>query len=443
MTEQQESSRLSRESRPNWAMEAVPRTTQLSLLLSEIAEGITQPSRLSQIAILDGLPRRRCLELLPPETVQSLGAFFTPSRMARRLTSHVQLSRSKRIVAFDPACGAGDLLLPIAYRLPVLKTVSATLRSWAPQLTGCDVSPEFVAAFRLRLVLLATSRGAVLDGPPIEMGDLLSGIFVGDGLCAEQSFEAATHVLMNPPFGSVKLRTPLEWRQGSTTAAALFLAKAAKSSKPGAEIAAILPEVLRTGTSYALWRRELSAHLLGMRRRSLGLFSADADIDVFMLRATVSSTRIRRPGKPRPSLRRCTVNDLFSIRVGPVVPHRHRESGPRVAFLHARNAAPWARIKRITERRNFMGTLLAPPFVVIRRTSRPGDPHRAIASLVTGKRPVAVENHLLVASPHCGTIGRCRQLITLLRSAQTSKLLDKTMRCRHLTVRSVSTITWT
>ena len=37
------------------------------------------------------------------------------------------------------------------------------------------------------------------------------------------------------------------------------------------------------------------------------------------------------------------------------------------------------------------GRTFAPPFVVIRRTSRPGDKHRAIPTLITGQRPVAVK----------------------------------------------------
>jgi hypothetical protein len=110
--------------------------------------------------------------------------------------------------------------------------------------------------------------------------------------------------------------------------------------------------------------------------------------------------------------------------------------------LHTANAQPWAEIRTITETRRFTGRTFFPPLVLIRRTSRPGDNYRAVATLVLGKRRVAVENHLLVATPKRGGAAICRALIRLLRSKRTTTLLDRWMRCRHLTTASASSLPW-
>jgi hypothetical protein len=77
---------------------------------------------------------------------------------------------------------------------------------------------------------------------------------------------------------------------------------------------------------------------------------------------------------------------------------------------------------------------------VVRRTSSPSDPHRAVATVVLGKRPVAVENHLIVLLPKNKTLRACRQAMRLLRDDSTDKRLDRTMRCRHLTVEAVASL---
>jgi hypothetical protein len=85
---------------------------------------------------------------------------------------------------------------------------------------------------------------------------------------------------------------------------------------------------------------------------------------------------------------------------------------------------------------------LKPPFVAIRRTSRPGDRHRAIGTLITALQPVAVENHLIALRPKDGTVKACRELLYSLKDDRTTHWLDERIRCRHLTVAALNELPW-
>ena len=391
--------------------------------------------------LLDGQAGQRCFDLLCDETVQRLGAYFTPSKVARQLAGTFGPTDWSKAVVFDPACGAGDLLLPIAAELPCQRTVSATLRFWDLRLRGCDLSKEFIEAARLRLLLLSVERGAILDDDPEKLGAILGNLRVLDGLAQTAAYQDCTHVIMNPPFGRVPSGNH-GWREGSITAAALFLERAARCSHPGTRIAALLPEVLRSGSSYAGWRTHVDQFVENSRPRSIGRFSRRANVDVFLQLFTRRATYPIRPVSKLSRSSEGTIGAKFQVAVGAVVPHRDPQQGPVRRFLHAGNAKPWAAITRISERRKFEGRVFLPPFVVVRRTSCSGEAHRAVASLVLGKGLVAVENHLLVLLPKRGGVALCKRLMAVLSRQSTSETLDKEMRCRHLTTSSVSTLPW-
>lgn len=416
-------------------------TRTYRVFLQELHCALADDSTHDAEPLLNGRAGSRCLDLLPETTARRLGAFFTPSETAQSLAHLVRVRRWADTLVFDPACGAGDLLLPIARKLPVRETASQTLKLWNQHLHGCDLSAEFVQAARLRMVLLATTRGAEMDAEADTLAALCDNLWVGDGLRQRKAYKEATHILMNPPFVRVRPPVAVPWRQGLVTKAAIFMDHAIRESSEGTQILALLPEVLRTGTSYAMWRAHIARYAVADRTRSMGLFSPNADIDVFVQRLI----RRRRPVErkiPKRRVAKDVVGTHFAVHVGPVVPHRHPKAGAKRAFLHAGNAAPWADLTRINEKRRFDGTLFEPPFVVIRRTSRPGDPNRATASLVLGQRKVAVENHLIVAKPLRGRAPLCRKLVRLLGSPQTDIRLDRVMRCRHLTVASIRGIPW-
>jgi hypothetical protein len=417
-------------------------TRGYSKFLAEIRRALASGDVTSFDLLLDGRAAAQCFALVREHSIRRLGAFFTPSNVARQLVQQLSVDTWTQACFFDPACGAADLLIPIAARLPIRPAASATLRLWNERLFGVDVSAEFISAARLRLVLLAAKRGARLDDTTDHLADLLTNLRVGNGLSASEQYQRSSHIVMNPPFGRV-LSDAYPWRHGSITAAALFVERAVRLSTPGAVIVALLPEVLRTGTSYANWRDHVTAFASRSRPHSIGLFSEQADVDVFIQRFTrrsdTTAIGTRRRSKPT----RGTVADRFLVSVGAVVPHRDRTSGPEFAYLHVGNTKAWSEIQRIPETRRFGRRTFRPPFVVVRRTSRPGDNCRAVATLVLGNRRVAVENHLLVLSPKRGGAKLCRALMKLLRSRQTTEFLDRTMRCRHLTTASVSSLLWT
>ena len=96
----------------------------------------------------------------------------------------------------------------------------------------------------------------------------------------------------------------------------------------------------------------------------------------------------------------------------------------------------------VGKNRRFEGRLFEAPFVAIPRTSRPSDADRARGALVTSAKPVAVDNHLLVARPLDGTVGRCADLLDVLQMPSTSDWLNNVIRCRHLTVGALASVPW-
>src|SRR3546814_21111579 len=80
------------------------------------------------------------------------------------------------------------------------------------------------------------------------------------------------------------------------------------------------------------------------------------------------------------------VGDYFTVKVGPVVPHRHPQTGPWRAFACAKTIPAWSTTYVPEVRRRFQGTVFPPPFVVVRRTSSPNDRERAVGALILGNR---------------------------------------------------------
>jgi hypothetical protein len=97
-------------------------------------------------------------------------------------------------------------------------------------------------------------------------------------------------------------------------------------------------------------------------------------------------------------------------------------------------------VRRFEETRRHEGKVYEPPFVTIRRTSRPGHPYRAAATIISGQQAVAVENHLIVCEPIDGTLTTCKNLMRQLKSKAVNKFLNDRICCRHLTVGSVAAI---
>jgi hypothetical protein len=178
----------------------------------------------------------------------------------------------------------GDLLLATARQLPLGRTLNATLKLWGRQLTGTDIHSEFVEGAKARLVILAQQRHGINSLGVTSIAGLFPGIRVEDGLAQRQAFARATHLTLNPPFGLTAAPDGCEWAGGQITAAAMFVVTALERAKPGAELVAILPDVLRSGSFTEQWRKRVEELAAVKLVEPYGIFDESADVDVFILR---------------------------------------------------------------------------------------------------------------------------------------------------------------
>lgn len=370
------------------------------------------------------------------------GAYFTGTRLSKCLVKKCTCFDANCIF-YDPTVGMGDLLIAAAKNLPLARTLHGTLLQWGQQLTGTDLHPEFIAGAQTRLMLLARQRHQSFDVLPDPPAKFFPNIRIADGLVEKKAFERATTLLLNPPFGLVKAPKACGWAGGRVSEAATFVITALERSRAGTELLAILPEVLRSGAFSEQWRNRVGelaeVHLV----KPYGIFDETADIDVFLLRLIRRSEKEQARKKKWPIARvtkSTTVADHFGVHVGRVVPHRDKKTGPEHPYIHPRCVPTWEVMKTFSEKRKHNGLVYNAPFVAIRRTSRPGHPYRATATVIAGARPVAVENHLIVCEPKDGKLATCKKLMQHLQSETVNHFLNARIRCRHLTVGVVEAI---
>lgn len=348
----------------------------------------TQQWNTNVVQALDGQAASELRRLVHLEVRRRYGAYFTGSALANKLLSLLNKDSLSHIF-YDPACGAGDLLLAAARRLPLESTIESTLAAWGQRLAGTDVHREFVEAAITRLVLLARQRLGSFEALPAGWRNAFPLIQQGNGLQQQVLLQRATHVIMNPPFGFVDCPKRCGWASGRVSEAAIFIVNALEGLRDGATLLAILPEVLRSGTFYHHWRRRVCELAKVQIAAPYGTFDGTVDVDVFMLSAIVHSPTLQRHDWPSQNTAHpSTVADYFDVHVGRVVPHRDPERGPHYPFLHARGVPVWAEMRTFPESRRFEGVVYQPPLVVIRRTSRPSHPYRAAATLVLSEKPM-------------------------------------------------------
>jgi len=378
----------------------------------------------------------------PLEIRRKFGAFFTGTDLGAKLID-CGTDYGPKSFFYDPTCGMGDLLIAAARRLPICKSLPQTLKQWGKQLSGTDLHHEFIEGARTRLVLLARQLHKSDEVSQSPNADFFPNIRVADGLRQAELFSRATHLLLNPPFGQVAAPADCKWAGGRITEAAAFVIAALEQAKPDTKMLAILPEVLRSGSFSEHWRRRVSQLAEVQLVQPYGIFDDSADVDVFLLRLnrrTETQNSASRLWTATDAADTETVADFFDVHVGRVVPHRDEESGPLRPYIHPRNIDTWVEVTRISEKRHHGGLAYKPPFVVLRRTSRPGHPYRAAATVILGTKPVAVENHLIVCEPHDKSADTCRALMSQLHTQLVNDFLDQRIRCRHLTVGAVAAI---
>lgn len=418
---------------------------KLRRLLKTVKDGNLGSCAADVIAALDGQPSAELRRLVNLQDLRASGAFFSGSDMAARLLGSMEDTLRPNCFITDPACGAGDLLLECAKRLPTRPTLRETLTLWGKALCGSDIHKEFVAVTRLRLALLAIQRRVPADLlSASELEEIFPHIKVRDGLQCLKEIHRSTHVVMNPPFAPRSAPTNCQWASGLINSSSVFLETVIQNAKAGARLFAILPDVLRSGTRYAQLRTIVSQRCIPQRLRLAGQFDKTADVDIFFFEAKIGEMGTSQPYRWEwPSGSRDdanTVGDFFDIRVGPLVPFRHRQDGPYHLYVTTYNATAWEVISHVTERRRFSGTVFEPPLVVVRRTSRKDDRFRAVGTIMNTNRSLAVENHLLVLMPKNGSLARCKKLLRYLQRPETSAWFNNRICCRHLTVSSLASL---
>ena len=415
----------------------------LSLIRNPNSFGIYKKSVLSA---LNGGPGKALRKIIPATQLKRTGTFFTGEKLASLVTDKLGPGVNSGTF-FDPACGAGDLLISVARQLPLRGSLSDTLISWGQQLYGYDVHKEFVRATKLRLVLTALERGdsqftCMQVGPS---DDYFPHVRIANGLKSVESYSVSSHIVINPPFYPMQVSKDCRWAGGKVSAAALFLDACVTKARPGTKIVAILPDVLRSGTFYQHWRENISARALINDIYLFGQFDQWTDVDVFVISLTVlespdEKSIVRAWWKTEYKTKK--IGDFFDVSVGPVVPFRDPEEGREYDYLQPKNLPKWQTVRNIFERRRYLGKVLKPPFVVVRRNSRFDDEYRATATIIATRNRVAVENHLVVLRPKDGKIKTCQKLIEVLHSVETNAWLNQRIRCRHLTIPAIREIPW-
>jgi hypothetical protein len=404
---------------------------------------IGQPERARIELALDGEPGRELRRHYSLADLRASGTFLTGSKLANTLAARSIPWTSGNTVFCDPACGGGDLLVAAARCLPLGRDLELTLGDWGGRLAGFDLQPLLVRAAKTRLALLAICRGVKRGSRNgLDLDQLFPHIRVRDGTNSWQLPPGPLCVLLNPPFTRVTAPPSCRWATGSVSQAALFIEACLRQTVRPLQIHAILPDVLRTGSRYERWRKFVGqAASIGDVVR-LGLFDQCTDVDVFTARFEIPGGKLACDWGAPPEAANGTVSDRFEVRVGSIVPYRHRHEGPWLPFAHARALPRWRQVTDLPERIRSSEKSFRPPFVLVRRTSRPGDRFRAVGTIITGKQNVAVENHLLVVMPKDRTLRSCQALIANLQHPASTDWLNQRICCRHLTVSALREVPW-
>jgi hypothetical protein len=151
------------------------------------------------------------------------GTFFSGTALSDRIASMLRARLHAEATVMDPTCGIGDLLLAYARLLPIQGSLEATLAAWSNQLAGMDVRPDLVAMTKVRLVMLARSRGG-FQSEGADIDRVFPMITVGDMLDERTRLQIADGYLFNPPFGGTADHRIDTWATGKVNSAAIFLA---------------------------------------------------------------------------------------------------------------------------------------------------------------------------------------------------------------------------
>ncbi len=388
---------------------------------------------------VNGLAGEELRRLVDITTRRASGAFFTDSELAERVLSIVKPKFTSKSVVYDSACGAGNLLIAARNYMQAL----GLHLPWEKHLRGTDLHAEFVETAKLRLMTNALLKSRTATAATLKKEKNKNYIIrQADGLKTNPHYKVATHIYVNPPFNQVSAGEKLTWAKGKVSAAALFMDKIIRHCKPGTSIIAILPDVLRSGTRYEKWRAMIDRECTEEHKELLGRFDKFADVDVFVLHLIKRPTPVQIPEPvivPVPA-NQTILKDIFDICVGPVVDNRDDHSGDLHDYIISKGLVGWSTQRAVEKKRQHEGKKFEGPFVVIKRTSRKEDSHRAVATIINTHQPSYVDNHLIILKPKSGLLRDCKTALQILKDQRTDDWLNESIRCRHLTVKIVKQI---
>ncbi len=367
------------------------------------------------------------------EDMRDSGTFFTGHELANNLLLNIKNTLSSESIILDPACGAGNLLIACSQYLPIKKTLSKTLECWGKTLWGFDIHKIFIDITKLRIILEALRRNAIKDCNLAEAINFLNNINTQDALDIEpNSISNITHLVINPPFNPCLSPNFDYWKKGKVNSASVFIDYYIRRLPPKCFLYSILPEVLRAGSRYSEWRSFVEDNISG-NVKVIGKFNSKTNIDVFTLIGSNHGKHSKIKWF-KPVATKKTIKDDYEVCVGSLVAYRDKNVGPIHPYIHAKNAPLWEIVKTFTEERNYAGKVYSPPFVVVRRTSSPACQYRISATIISGKKDVAVENHLIVIKPKDSTLKSCKKLLKYFKTDKMNSVINDRIRCRHLTV---------
>lgn len=425
---------------------------QITPFISELQEVIK--STINQYPIkkdivlqmLDGRLASEMRRLVPIGNLREAGAFFTGSQLGKIVVSKEFASTiNNTSVLVDPTCGGGDLLLACTPYLQICDDLSETISQWQSNLCGIDLHSEFVDISKLRLILKALTLGADKNTSSFNLDSKHFSKFRNGSMFDNlEVLQSATHVLLNPPFYKMPSPESCQWASGKVNAAAVFFEVCLDNVQSGTRVVAILPDVLRSGSRYEKWRNTIMLKSEIQKIQLYGQFDAWADVDVFVVELTVKKKPLinSHVWVKQGDESETTLSDKFDISIGPVVDYRDPHEGPILKYIHPRGLTAWESVRVIESTRAFKGRTVQSPFVVVRRTSRQSDKHRAIGTIIDVEGDVAVENHLIVLKPKDGEKSTCQDLLNNLKDERTNAWINETIRCRHLTIKSLANLPW-
>ncbi|MCQ9468789.1 hypothetical protein NRB15_00395 [Pseudomonas alliivorans] len=411
------------------------------MTVGDLDEGTSYPKKLVS-DLMNGHATDFVYNTLSLSDRRTHGVFFSGASWAKKILEGHDLTGWQRFI--DPSVGVGDLLLEVCRSLPLKKTANETIGDWANRLVAVDLRKSFLDIAWMRIQALAFHRHAAEKGQSdkIHFRELPQNFLVGDALETNLHLTPNDCVVMNPPYQRIQAPENSFTGKGKRSAAAVHLERIVRIAPPGVGIFALIPDVLRSGSSYAKFRAELTNLINFNSFEPFGAFGTQADIDVAILVA-ISKAPEELLIAPEPEIfnEQC-VEDFFSVSVGPVVPHRTLTDGKLYGYLTAKNAVVGQEIKAASEFATYNCRIERGPFVIVRRTSSPSDRKRARSTLFSSREEALVENHLLILKPKDKKISTCRLLLNVLDDERTDAWLNHRIRCRHLTVGAIKSLPW-